>query len=136
MQGEGVPGGVLTGQQSAEPARAQHDSLEQRSSTERQRKAVAAESRTGTAGRSEARQPALGLVTVREAAMRERAEDSGGRARRGVESSALSSGSGGPRLTEALLAELEAHHKLQAGKEKLVDVHGEAYPPFECPHVH
>ena len=123
-----MPGGTLTGQQSTEPARAQHDSPEQRSSAERQRRAAAADSRTGTHGRSDARQPP---ATVREVAARQRAEDGGGRSRRGAESSALSSGSGGPRLTETLLAELEAQHKLQARKEKLVDVHGEAYPPSE-----
>ncbi|BDA48622.1 hypothetical protein COCOBI_12-3030 [Coccomyxa sp. Obi] len=124
-QGEGVPGGVLTGQISAEPARAQHDSLEQQSSAERKRAAVGAESRTAAHGHSQARQatPGPAAAASRTAAAPERAEDGGSRARRAVESSALSSGSGGPRLTEALLAELEAHHKLQARREKLVDVH-------------
>ena len=48
------------------------------------------------------------------------------RSRQSVEPSVSSGNSGSPRLTEALLAELEAQQKLQARKEKAADGHGEA----------
>ena len=50
---------------------------------------------------------------------------SGSRVRPSGERSLPSNNSSSPRLTEALLAELESQQKLHARKEKLVDVHGE-----------
>ncbi|KAK9917635.1 hypothetical protein WJX75_006667 [Coccomyxa subellipsoidea] len=49
------------------------------------------------------------------------------RSRQSVEPSVSSGNSGSPRLTEALLAELEAQQKLQARKEKAADGHGRTW---------